>query len=269
MNNRAFTLSLIVAALAVFMVYSYIEGRENEFVKKYGHKVPVVVASRDINELEVLDDRKITMQNIPKNYVAPGAYNKKDDLFNTIAVAPILKGEQITAPRVTFPGQSTGLSRQISIGKRAISVRVSEDQAVSKLLKPGDRVDVLAMIDYAGGRKEFMKVKTVLQDVLVLSTGLSVTNTLPMVGIKRNDIIKQLNLNTYSDFGTITLELDPYQVQKIIFLERLGSRLSLALRNNDDKKMVRIQGTRLFDILGEDAAEAKAFFSEKQPKQGR
>ena len=32
---------------------------------------------------------------------------------------PIKKGEQITVPRVTYPGAQSGLSRQISIGKRA------------------------------------------------------------------------------------------------------------------------------------------------------
>ena len=60
------------------------------------------------------------------------------------------------------------MARQVSVGKRAIAIAVNENMAVSKLLKPGDRVDILAAIDYAAGQKDKYKIKTVLQDILVL-----------------------------------------------------------------------------------------------------
>src|SRR5690606_22760746 len=106
---------------------------------------------------------------------------------------------------VTYPGAQSGLARQISIGKRALSIQVTEGQAVSRLLKPGDRIDVLALVDYAAGKKEKLKVKTVLQDVLVLSTGLYVTNSVPLVGMKNNNEVKQMKLNTYTNYNTVTL----------------------------------------------------------------
>jgi pilus assembly protein CpaB len=143
MNSRAFTLSLLIAGIAVFMVNSYIEGREAVFKDKYGTEVPVVVAKVDIKELELIDDRKVMTISVPKKYRMNGAFEKQDHLYNTIAAVPIKKGEQITKPRVTYPGARSGLSRQVSIGKRAMSVQVSEGQAVSKLIKPGDRIDRL------------------------------------------------------------------------------------------------------------------------------
>src|SRR5690606_40007608 len=54
---------------------------------------------------------------------------------------------------VTYPGAQSGLSRQISIGKRALSIQVTEGMAVSRLLKPGDRIDILTLVDYAAGKK--------------------------------------------------------------------------------------------------------------------
>ncbi len=51
--------------------------------------------------------------------------------------------------------------------------------------------------------------------------------------------------------------------RKLIFLITAGNGIFLSLRNNDDKTIERISGTRLFDVLGEDAAEAKAYFSEQ------
>jgi pilus assembly protein CpaB len=268
MNSRAFTLSLVIAGIAMFMVYSFIESREAEFVAEYGKASPVVIAASDIKELELIDDKMLKVENVPSKFQQPGHFKKKEELFNTIAAVPIKAGEQITKPRITYPGAQSGLSRQVSIGKRAISIQLGEQQAVSRLLKPGDRVDVLAMIDYAGGKRERMKVKTVLQDVLVLSTGLYVTNNIPLVTIQNPDSeTRQMKLNKYTNFNTVTLELTPFEAQKLIFLTNIGSSIFLSLRNNDDKTIERMGAARLYDLLGEDSAEAKIYFAEQQARQ--
>ena len=264
MNSRAFTTSLILAAVAVLMIYSYINNRETELVSEYGNMTPVVVAREDIKELEIIDDRKVRLENVPAKFQMPGHFKRVEDLYNTIAAVPIKKGEQITVPRVTYPGAQSGLSRQISVGKRAFSIQVTEDQAVSRLLKPGDRVDVLSIIDYASGKKEKLKVKTVLQDVLILSTGLFVTNSVPVINLKGEggSSDRQMKLNSYTNYNSVTLELTPFEVQKMVFVKNSGS-IFLSLRNNDDKNIERMSATRLYDVLGEDAVEAKAFFSEQ------
>ncbi|MCM2349517.1 MAG: Flp pilus assembly protein CpaB [Bacteriovoracaceae bacterium] len=268
MNSRAFTTSLILAGLAVAMIWSYISSRETELQSDYGNQTPVVIAKEDIKELEIIDDRKVQLINIPSKFQMPGHFKRVEDLYNTIAAVPIKKGEQITVPRVTYPGSQSGLSRQISIGKRALSIQVTENQAVSRLLKPGDRVDVLALVDYASGKKERLKVKTVLQDVLLLSTGLYVTNSVPIVNLKssENDS-RQMKLNSYTNFNTVTLELTPFEVQKMVFLISAGNGIYLSLRNNDDKTIERISATRLYDVLGEDAAEAKTYFAEQMARE--
>ncbi|MFL5783813.1 MAG: Flp pilus assembly protein CpaB [Bacteriovoracaceae bacterium] len=268
MNSRAFTTSLILAAVAVLMIYSYITSRETELVSEYGNPTPVVVAKEDIKELEVIDDRKVKLVNIPAKFQMPGRFTRVEDLYNTIAATPIKKDEQITAPRVTYPGAQSGLSRQISIGKRAYALQVSESQAVSRLLKPGDRVDILAMVDYAAGKKDKLKIKTVLQDVLILSTGLFVTNTVPVINMKGEGTEgRQVKLNNYTNYNTITLELTPFEVQKMVFLVAAGNGIYLSLRNNDDKTIERISATRLYDVLGEDAAEAKSYFAEQAARE--
>lgn len=268
MNSRAFTTSLLLAGIAVFMIYSYISSRETELQSDYGNQTPVVIAKEDIKEFEIIDDRKITIINVPKKFQMPGHYKRVEDLYNTIAAVPIKKDEQITSPRVTYPGAQSGLSRQISIGKRALSIQVTEGQSVSRLLKPGDRVDILALVDYAAGKKERLKVKTVLQDVLILSTGLFVTNSVPIINIKSggNDT-RQMKLNSYTNYNTVTLELTPFEVQKMVFLISAGNGIYLSLRNNDDKTIERISATRLYDVLGEDAAEAKTYFAEQMAKE--
>ena len=264
MNSRAFTLSLVIAGIAVFMVQSYIEGREADFKSKYGDLRQVVVAKEDITAMEMIDDRKLQMITVPGSYVMPGAFNDFEDLYNSIAATSIKKGEQITRPRVVHPGEQTGVSMQISEGKRAVSIQLGEDQAVGKLIKPGDRVDVLSLIDYGAGRLELMKVKTVLQDVYVLATGKRITNHIPLVGMKVDQEIKKLNLNVFNNFNTVTLEVTANEAQKLIFLKRIGGEIYLTLRNNSDRSIERVGGTKLYDVMGEDAAEAKSYFAEKK-----
>jgi pilus assembly protein CpaB len=274
MNTRALTLALIISAIAMFMTMTYIDTKQAELIEKYGEPVAVVIATQDINELELIDDRKVTLTTVPKKFVMPGHFKEVKEVENTVATVPIKKGEQITQPRLTFPGQQTGLSRQVSVGKRAISIPVNESQSISKLIKPGDRVDVLVPIDYGAGRKDLSTIKTVLQDVLVLSTGQSVTNSLPLVGVKSEEsrdaeAVRLLKLNTNIRYNSITLELDPYQVQKLTWAINFFNRApSITLRNNNDKEQVRIAPTTIFDLLGEEASEAKAYFKKRYEEKG-
>lgn len=271
MNSRALTLAIAIAAFAMMMVYTYIEDQKSAMIKEYGIQSSVVVAKNDIQELDLIDDSKVEVKTVPANFLAPGHFKTIKELENTIATVPIIKGEQITKPRVTYPGIKTGLSRQVSVGKRAVAINITEKDAVGRLIKPGDRVDVLAAIDISqGARKDLQKTRTFLQDVLVLSTGMSMTNSIPMYGVETPKVIRTMNLNTYTTYNTITLELDPYDVQKLAFMQTYGSgTLSLSLRNNSDKEPVRLRATQIYDVLGDDASEAKSFFSEKYIKESK
>lgn len=263
MNTRAFTLSLLIAGIAVFMVMSYIEGEEAKLTERFGNERAVVVASKDIQAYELIDDTKVTIVNVPNAFLAPKAITNKEEILNTIATVPIIKGEQITKPRVTYPNVKTGLSRQVTPGKRAVSIRISDHKGASRLIKPGDRVDVIYKIDFAGGQKDKVIIKTVLQDTLVLSTGRNMSNSIPLMGLKTPKEVKLMNLNTYSNFNTVTLELSLIEAQKITWLQEQGAQATIVLRNNDDRDLITIKETTLFDVLGDDADKARRFLQRK------
>lgn len=258
MNNRAFTISFIVAVLAVSMVYSYVSSTEEAFKAQYGTEVAVVVAKTDIKELDILDESNLTLINVPAKFKQPGTSPTIGDFKSTLAIAPISKDEQITRTKVTLLGARTGLARQVAMGKRAVTIRVNDESAVAKLLKPGDRVDVLGLVDPSGsGNKLFMEVRTVLQDVLVLATGKFVTNTVP--GILEADPFKpenktRVNLSTYSQYSNITLEVDPFQAQTLFFATNVLGQVHLSLRNNDDNDKPELGKIMMKDLMGKDGA---------------
>lgn len=269
MNTRAITLSLVIAGMAMFMVYSYLDSREAYYKAKYGEEKSVVIAREDIKELDIIDDTKVTMDKKPENFLSPGHFRSKEDVLNRIALTPIKKGEQITDTKISQPNSRTGLSRQISAGRRGFALTVDQSQSVSQLIKPGDRVDILFFLDYAGGRKDMQKTLTVLQDVLVLSTGLNMTNAIPLVQVKESENsneMRKVNLNRHVNYNTVTLELTPYEAQKLIWVIGSGGRPYLSLRNNDDKERERLSSTKIFDLLGDDADDVRKFFKEQQAR---
>ena len=264
MGNRSFTISFVVACLAVMMVYSYVTSTEETLKKNFGEEEAVVVAKKDIKELDILDETNLTTITIPHNFVQPGTRKKKEDIFGGLAIAPILKDEQITMSKVTQLGARTGLARQVSMGKRAVSIPINDTSGVGKLIKPGDRVDIMANIQLVPGKLESTQMRTILQDVLILATGKYVTNTVP--GILERDQFRpeqktKVALSEYSNFSNITVEVDPTQSQALMFaVANFSGGIYLTLRNNDDNgKDNDLRVTKLEDMTrGGDSGKAPA-----------
>jgi len=267
MNNRALTLSIVMAVFAVFMVQSYVSSIEDEAKKKFGQEVLVVEAKKDIKEMDTVTENVLELKLIPKRFLEPAAvyFDKREEdkdtaksiknLAGYIAVVPIKKGEMITYNKLTEPSLRTGLSPQVAPGRRAIAVPVNEISGVAKLVKPGDRVDLIAVLDPGGG-KENKFSKIVLQDVVVLSVGRNVTNNVartietdPASGRER---VKSL-VEDFS-FSSVTLEVDPMQAQTLALVMANGDNvLSLSLRNNDDTDRISLPATTFSDLMGPDA----------------
>lgn len=273
MNNKALTLSVLMAIVAVFFVQSYVSSIEDETKKKFGAEVVVFVAKKDIKEMDTLREELIEPRVVPKRFLEPAAVasdrkepDEKDtaritkQLAGTIAIVPIRKGEQLTYNKLTEAGMRTGLSPQVSPGRRAVAVPVSDITGVAKLVKPGDRVDLIALIDMGGG-KDNKVAKTVLQDVVVLAAGRNVANNVARV--VENDPFggpsRVRSLTEDSSFGTVTLEVEPAQAQVLALLMGSGDNaLTLTLRNNDDTERVGMQSVTLGEVLGTDINKLRA-----------
>ncbi len=274
MNNRALVLSLAMAVFAVMIGQSYISSIEQGAKSKYGTEVQVVVAKKDIKEMDTLSADKLDFKRIPKQFVEPGALKfesgeKKDGesetketmindlnkrIFGAIALVPVRKGEQLTYAKFTEPGIRTGLSPQVNPGRRAVAINVSDLTGVAKLVKPGDRVDVVAVIDMGQG-KESKIAKTILQEVVVLAVGRNVTNNAArsVESDASGGKEKVRSLTEDSNFNTVTVEVEPVHVQQLALLVGSGdAQLFLALRNTDDQARVDTGSTSMAEILGGD-----------------
>lgn len=265
MNNKAFTISLMLALGAAFMVWSYITSTEENFKKKYGDETAVVIAKDKIDELEEITGNKIEIISKPKRYIEPGHTNTKEEVEGFIAAVPIRKGEQITLNKIIAPGVRTGLSRVVTPGKRAVAIQVGEVNAVSKLLKPGDRIDLTVTIDAGGAQKGAQVTKVFLQDIPILAVGEYITTTAPRK-LERDDTTNKTlvrNLAIDRSFNTITLELNADEALQIIHMQNTGSFMSIMLRNSDDTERLQISGTNTADVLGSDAQKIRGIATQR------
>lgn len=271
MNNKALTLSLLMAVVAVFFVQSYVSSIEEEQKKRFGTEILVLTAKRDIKEMETINETMLQFKLIPKRFLEPAAvsFERREedketarslkDLAGTIAVVPIKKGEQITNNKISQPSIRTGLAPQITPGKRAVAIPVSEITGVSKLVKPGDRVDLIAIIDPGGGKDQKI-ARTVLQDIVILAVGRNVTNNAART-IENDPFTGKEKVRSLAEdftFASVTVEIDPMQAQSLaLLLANSDASLSISLRNNDDGERYNLGVTTFNDLLGQDAARLR------------
>jgi pilus assembly protein CpaB len=255
MQNQTRTLWISVGAalFAIFLLYSWSQEQKTMMAKKFGSTKRVVIASQDIAEMETVDESKLEFIEQPVDFIQPDAISEPEAAVGQVAAVPIRKGEQILQTKLLIPGADTGLSMEVSPGKRAITLPIDDMRGVSKLLRPGDRIDIVAALDSGKGADAKREVRTILQDIVVLATGINVVNKIP----RRFELdangktVNRINLSASVNFTNITIEAKPEEVQQIVYLLATSpGNLFTVLRHPNDRLQAPTRTTSIEDILG-------------------
>ena len=144
-----------------------------------------------------------------------------DEVTGSVARRRLVTGEPIVRGTVVRPGESGFLAAVLAPGERAISIGVTAVSGAAGLIYPGDRVDVILTQILTGPEVNLAHrsvAETIAQDVRVLAI----------------DQQLQAKANQSGPEGklaqTVTLEVDPQQVEKIVVATKLGD-LSLTIRS--------------------------------------
>jgi pilus assembly protein CpaB len=238
-ESRNLWISLGAGIFATFMLYSYTQEKKAELDKSLGEKVRVIVAKDDIRDMDTIYDNVVEVVERNKDQVEPDAFRDIGDIVGTVAAIPIKKGQTITKNKVLEPGPETGMAIQVSPNKRAVTVPVSPERANAGLIRPGDRVDIFAVIDSGKGASQKREVVLFRQDVLILATGVNVNNNLPRTIEKDPNGRVQTTLTGDTKYPSITIEVDINDAQDMIYLVSTNpSSLYFLLRNPHDRKPV-------------------------------
>jgi pilus assembly protein CpaB len=263
-QTRTLWISIGLALLAMFMLYSWSQEQRAQMNHKFGSTKRVVVATQDIAEMETIDESKLEVVDQPVDFIQPDAIAERDVAVGQVAAVPIKRGEQLLQTKLLLPGPETGLSMEISPGKRALVIPIDETRGVARLLRPGDRIDIVAALDYGKGSDAKREVRTVLQDVVILATGLNIVNKIP----RRFELdsngktVNRINLNALSPstaYTTLTIEVKVEDVQMMVYLLATSpGGIFTTLRHPSDRQPILVRSTTIDDILGKTGARIPA-----------
>lgn len=256
MNNnetRTLWISVGAALLAIFLLYSWSQKQKSDMSRQYGTSQRVVVASKDIPELQTIDESMITIEEKPVDFLQPGFLKDPEIAVGQIAAAPIKKGEQLLENKLLLPGPETGLSLEVTPGKRALTIPIDDMRGVSRLLRPGDRIDLIGAFDYGRGTEQKREVRTILQDVVILATGVNIVNKIPRrLELDANGkTVTMTNLIGDTSFTNITVEAKPEDVQTLVYvLATNPGGIFAVLRHPNDRYQNVTKSTTAEDVLG-------------------
>lgn len=253
-NNETKTLWISVGAalFAVFLLYSWSQEQKAALHKKFGSKVQIVIAGKDIAEMEPIDESMLEVAEFPEDFKQPAAISNPEIIIGQMAAAPIKKGEQILNTKLLLPGKDTGLSMQVTPGKRALTIPIDDMRGAAKLIKPGDRLDLVAAVDTGSGLDKKKEVRTIMQDVPVLAVGQNIVDTLPaqLEGDGKENYLLN-NLRKVTNFSSVTIEGSPTEVQLLIYiLSTNPGSLFTILRNPNDRYINPLKTVDNDDVMG-------------------
>lgn len=260
MNNESRTLwiSLSAGLFSAFLLYSYSQEKKAEYDKTYGTMKNVVIAKVNIEEMRTIDDTMLEVVQKPSDFIEPGAVQDPELVVGQVAGKAIKKGEQLLDSKLLLPGPETGISLQVAPSKRAVALPISEITGVAKLIRPGDRIDIYAAIDSGKGITQKREVSMLMQDVVVLATGVNVVNNIPRTvetdTSGKNQIITPLTQDT--KFNSITIEATPKEAQDLIYIVSTSPQnIFYTLRNPNDRMVPpRLPSSTSDTVLGKPVA---------------
>jgi pilus assembly protein CpaB len=172
MNLRALAFALVVAALSGTLMVLYV--RKLEVETSGGSPVRVLMAVKPIEPGTLLTNEMLTARAVPQAYVESRAIRESDrSRVIGLKVETAIKPQQgvLWTDLAVTTDDRRNLTDLIQPGMRAVGIRASGEDQSFALIRPGNRVDVIANIPQP--KDETQRVAVLLaQNLLVLAVGL-------------------------------------------------------------------------------------------------
>jgi len=244
-------IGIVLALAAVFMTKAYIDQQRQQVVAEAKKKIAnieqnisksqakVLVANKDIPKGAIITAESLNTSVIPEQYLQPQAVSSAERILGMVAVLPIAKGEQVTLSKLVQPRQSGGLAEGTPIGKRAITISVDSLAGLGGMIKPGDYVDVIALVPVPvmtaeGKQVNQIAVMPLFQNVLILAVGQDTGSISAASSGKKAQEGERRSENS----PLITLALGPQEANLVAFVQEQG-KLRLTLRSPADAQVVQ------------------------------
>lgn len=225
-------ISLLAGLFAFWLSSRYLSAERNR-IYEGAERVYVVAAAVDLPAGTVLRHEDLGRREVFRASVGDQAVRPDElrALLGKRLIHPVRRNDPVLWVHVDAPERlRTGLAPTIKTGMRAISLGIGGEAAVSGLVQPNDRVDILGTFSFPSRTHPAQMetaTLTVLQDVTILATGQR---------MGRDGIGAEGRAFSYS---TVTLEVTPREAELLVFAQHVRGQLTLALRNPEDVSFER------------------------------
>ncbi len=222
----------ISAALLTWFLYATTKAPRSEKM------VAIAAAARDMPAGTRLQIGDVKMVRLPEKDVPKAAVLDQLMVMDRPLLFPVGANEAIISNKVASAAGPEGLPALIEIGKRAVSVPITDGSGVAGMIQPRAHVDVL--FTKPGSVAEAVTT-TILEDVVVLAMGRTteVATTSPTTAV---------STAPRPTTQAATLLVTPEQARKLELAKNQG-KISLALRNPLDHTSAKDQSATTSDQL--------------------
>lgn len=240
---------IVLGVMAIVMTKMYLDQQQQALQAKaraaianmQSNQTSVLVAKEDIPQGAVIESEMFDTAIVPNKFVQPQAVTSLDRIAGMVTVAPISKGEQISLSKLVNEkrsGSGGDLAGVTPSGKRAITIVADNIASLSGMVKPGDYVDVLAILPIPSqGQNGQVTAQTAViplfQNVLVLAVGQN-TGGVTRSGSRYSESTPAAPSGREN--ALITLALGPQESNLVAFVQEQG-KMRLVMRSPADAKI--------------------------------
>ncbi len=160
-------ISLVLGLASAFGIWGYLSK-----IQKKAQEVAltrnVIIAAKEIMSGAKVTAEDLTVKALPLKEVPNNTSPKAESFIGRIPKTTIAADEVISFDKLLEENSPGGITSLIQKDQRAITIRVNDITGVGGFINPGDRVDLLSVVDIGKGE---LVSKAILQNVLVIAIG--------------------------------------------------------------------------------------------------
>ena len=253
-----------LAAVTGILIFAALRSGDDGATKSVGGgaETAVVVARLNIPARTAIQADMVEVVRVPSNALLGGAFSSSDQAVGRVARIPIYKGEQLVQDKLATTKTELGLSYIVPQGHVGLAMKVDKVIGAGGLIRPGDRVDVIAVVDVKysdiASDKQFTDTRSfyLAENVEVLAVEQKLENrpvTPGASGSNDGTLVDQPAADATATVVTLALTTD--DAPKVLLADEKG-KVRLAVRASGDTSTRDQKDTTLIDLT--DAASQKA-----------
>lgn len=217
-------IAVVIGLVAALFGVLYLNGQREKLIGS-SEIVRVYVATEEIPANTLLESDMIAIREMPRSFVQPQAFLTSEvpdkSKVKGVTVVPIKENEQILRTKL-YEGAPPPLSADMKARTGLVAVGVDMvdlPQSLHGLVKPGDRVDVLASFKFAKeNNDDYTEIMPMLQNIEVMAVNeRTMSNQKVWVPTKPGE-----EPRAETTAKTVVLAVTPEAAQQVIIAQQLG-----------------------------------------------